>query len=349
MVTRPDSSRHRWSIAVLAGVAACAGPAPTQPAGVPSTPAALVGPLTVSGRVVTLLDREPVAGATVRFIRAGEVAAVTDGAGAFVVSGLTAGRVQYSIVAPGLVTHWSALDLADSRQDVELDVIPDRAPFDLPFYRMFVRRVLDQPPAATNPWTTAPSFYLRTVTEESGAAVPPSVVEGIRRVFTHSVPELTAGRFDVAAFEVGTESRLQRDGWVNVTFHDDLPDRLGDSLAGGPFGRVRIVYDPAADSRVAATGGPCGSQTVRVAEHEIVHTMGFYHTDRTFEDFQTVDCRGAGRPARVLHHARVMYARPRLNRDEDANPEFFLALGQRAPGAAPPDVVSCSRFEWAGR
>jgi hypothetical protein len=55
----------------------------------------------------------------------------------------------------------------------------------------------------------APSFYVRTVTEDTGDLVPDEIIQAIRRVFVNSVPELTAGRFEVAAFEWGTTAGVE--------------------------------------------------------------------------------------------------------------------------------------------
>jgi hypothetical protein len=84
-------------------------------------------------------------------------------------------------------------------------------------YREFARAALRAPagfPQPTNTWTVAPSFYLRTVIEDTGEPIPTEIVAAIRRVFAKSVPELSGGRLAMAAFETGTEPRPEQEGWV---------------------------------------------------------------------------------------------------------------------------------------
>jgi hypothetical protein len=78
---------------------------------------------------------------------------------------------------------------------------------------------------------------------------------------------------------------------------------------------------------------------VQIADHEIVHVMGFWHTSDTFHDFHSATgCPGSGRPDRVRYHAAVMYSRPPGNQDVDNDsPSFMHQFAERSG----PPVVSC--------
>jgi len=293
----------------------------------------------IAGVVVGNQDRVPIAGAR---LQANGTTVVTNANGEFQITGLPAGQIQYELSAPQHVTHVSQLSVEGAREGVTIDLIRDAEPFSLGFYRQFARDGLDNPTAlgATHPWTTAPSFYMRTVTDDSGEAVAPEILAGVRRVILNSVPELSAGHFTVAAFETGADARPTQPGWVIVTFFSVFPtaNAIGDASIGGNAGRIRLAYDaPRLEPRI-----DCNAWIVAVADHEIVHTMGFYHTGAPFGggldfDFQSIGCTGTGRQERTRYHAAVMYSRPRGNIDPDQDPSTFASLVTESM----PPVVSC--------
>jgi hypothetical protein len=291
----------------------------------------------VSGALVGNQDRQPIAGAQ---LRANGTTLLTNANGEFQLTGLPEGSVQVELSGAGLVTRVTNLGVSGTRTNVTLDVIRDAAPFDLSFYRQFARDGTANPAAleSLKPWTVAPSFYMRTVTDDTGEAIAPDVLAGVRRVVMNSVPELSAGRFSVAAFETGSDARAFQQGWVNVTFFRTFPTSgaIGDANVGGNIGQIRLAYDAARlEPRI-----DCDRWIVAVADHEIVHTMGFYHTGGSLDAvFNSVGCTGTGRAERTRYHAAVMYSRPRLNRDPDRDPEtvFLATSGDRMPM-----VVSCT-------
>jgi hypothetical protein len=244
-----------------------------------------------------------------------------------------------SISAPGYLTHNTKITLTASHSDVVLDLIASEPPFSLDFYRQFARNGFEFPPgrASTARWTMSPSFYVRTVTDDTGEPVPSIVLAGIKRVIMNSVPELTAGKFQVAAFEMGTDLRAPQQGSIAVNFFHTFPTpgAVGDSAVGANPGQIRLLYGPSLNRDLDALESSlgCESPTVVSADHEIVHAMGFYHTDDTFHDFLSgPGCPGNGRPARVRYHAAVMYSRPRDNTDIDNDPtDFSLPLSVEHP------------------
>ena len=112
------------------------------------------------------------------------------------------------------------------------------------------------------------------------------------------MPELSAGTLALAAFEVGEEDRGERSGWVNVTFSRSLVPyglaSVGPRTAGG---LIRLKYIPEIDAASGGNPWRCESEMVGVADHEIVHTMGYFHTSSTASDFPSgPSCTGVGRP-----------------------------------------------------
>lgn len=243
-----------------------------------------------------------------------------------------------NIISAGFLDRELRVSLSGSRSDFEPDMISLAPPFDLAFYREFARGALDFGPGrmrSINPWTVAPSFYLNSSIDNGSQRVPDNVIADVIRVIVAGVPELTGGKFSVAAVETGTIERPARDGWVNVSFVSLLGSFFGTATVGGNIGTMTLKYDP--------YYGPayrhCLDQVVNVAQHEITHSMGYFHTGGN--DFDTADegCPGVGRPARVAYHARVMYSRPPGNKDPDADPSSaFHVLAQKQ---GMPEQIAC--------
>ena len=108
---------------------------------------------------------------------------------------------------------------------------------------------------------------------------------------------------------------------------------------------IRLTYDPA-----RSPNPPCEYPALEIANHEIVHTMGFRHTglswflDPTVENsVRTIDCLGT-RANVVRYHAAVAYARPRLNLDEDRDPvqDIPTVLAFRGPTVSVGPEVFCA-------
>ena len=279
----------------------------------------------------------------------------TDAAGRFTVTGtisatpvqtfvgMASGRVS-SGLSPPFVSRTINLGLSSSRSGVRIDIIEDVAPFSSTFYRQFARDARDTPPGnrTLRPWTIAPSFYIRTTHVDTGLPIPPVIIAELQTLFRNSVPELTGGRFAVATIETGPEARADRAGWVNVLFQRVLPTpgAGGQATIGGNQGTIWLQFDPETPRLGPQSGTACAYAT-GAAEHEIVHTMGFYHVDGSpgvEKPFQSPDfCSGNNRPAVVRYHASIMYSRPFGNAYPDNDPAAFL----HAVGSPPPVIVAC--------
>ncbi len=239
--------------------------------------------------------------------------------------------------------------MTESRSDVSVDVISSAPPFDLAFYRQLARNGYESPARLQplNPWTVAPSFYVRTITEDAGQPIEDAVIQGIRRIVVNSVPELTGHRFSVAAFETGAAARAAEAGWVNVVFYgsaSNMPggEAGGRAVVGADSGTISLLYDP---TPCPVCVPACPSFTEWNMDHEIVHAMGYYHT-ADGKDFHSADgCPGSGRPARVQYHAAVVYSRVRGNTDPDTDPSTF-AMALAASSASISVVFSCPLPAW---
>jgi hypothetical protein len=273
----------------------------------------------LSGVVVARDGGAPVSGATALF--AG-VAAATGADGRFTLNGVpSSGTGVVTITASGYVFRGVPVTLGVTRTDLRFDLIQDALPFSLEFYRAFVRNQFEsQVLEPTARWTRAPSFYLKTTVETTGVVVPDDVVARMRDVIANSVPELSGGAFEMAAFETGTETRPPADGWVTITFYPELSGgAFGRSSVGGNSGVIELRYGMVSSN--FTNPGNCLSPEVSLIDHEIVHTMGFWHTRNVWVDsFSGPGCPGSGRPEHVRYHAGVLYSRPPGNVDPDIDP-----------------------------
>jgi hypothetical protein len=289
----------------------------------------------LSGVVVENGTTTPVAGAQVRV---GGTAVVTDAEGRFTLADIpSSGDGALTVSAPGYVLRSQMYALAEARSGVLVDLIPERPPFSLLFYRFFVRDGFESGQLQrTLPWTVDPSFYVMTTVENSTFEVDPAVIAAIEANFRASVPALSGGRRQVAAFETGPGPRPETEGWVNVIFSLDLQGAFGRSTVGGNRGTMWLRWN--LTSNAQNNTFECSSPEVFIADHEITHSMGFWHTPDLLNDtFSGPGCPGGPRPEHTALHANIMYSRPRGNRDPDIDPQELI--NATAPGVRP--VVSC--------
>jgi hypothetical protein len=332
----------RVLVAFLAAlsVASCTDD-PTIPSPLPPSGGNPGGTGTLSGQVVEHLSGTPLAGATVLH---GPSAAVTDANGQFTLNNITtSGAAGVVVNAPGHVFRRVIFDMTPNRSGVTIDVIRDAPPFDLLFYRAWVRDVLESETLqSTRPWTVNPNFYFKTVLDDVEETVPDAVIDRLVGLFANSITELSGGRRAIGTVERGASPREVLDGWVNVTFARNLSGALGRSSVGGNSGTMAFVYAPALLSTPQNNPYSCELYLYSIADHEITHTMGFWHTfDVIGDSFSGPGCTGTGRPERTRIHSAIMYSRPFGNTDPDVDP--VTALQSTAPEAGPQPVVACFR------
>ena len=322
-------------------VAGCGG-SPT-PGGPSLTPVAFQGPHAISGIVIDNQGRAGIANATLKLQQADSVTITTNGSGEFSISSVPEGVLSFTLSAPDYLTHVSKLNVPASRTDVVLDLIATAAPFSMEFYRQFTRNAAESTTLRTlNPWTVDPAVYIRTLTEDTGDLVAPQVIDAVKRTIANSIPELTGGWLKAASIETGAEPRVDTTGLIKVMFYRTFPtaEVLGDSMIGGPLGRIRLLYDPSLDVRGLYNPNGCLSLTVGAADHEIAHALGFYHTSQSWVDLHSADgCTGLNRPAHARYHAAIMYSRPPGNMDPDIDPGTFVQPIEVAQGQ--PQIIAC--------
>ena len=285
----------------------------------------------LTGQLLSLQKGQAIAGATGQWAGYSTTPFLSDASGRFSVDA-SPGSLMFTIDAPGYLQRRSTLMVSGPRDNVTLDMISLEPPFSLAFYRQFARNHFENPLAYshTNPWPVDPKFYIRTVTYDSAEVVPDEVIQGVRRVIEASVPELSGGRRRVAEFRSGPGVMPAAIGWVEVSFARQVgPDRVGEATLGyadgGRYMHLKYYGDPA-----LSNSRRCEDAAVAIAEHEMVHMMGFFHTDQTGlagSDFLSAGsgCPGSGRSARAVYHANIMYSRPRHNLDPDLDPPLLVS------------------------
>jgi hypothetical protein len=336
--------RSRLARVVLVSVVAAA-------CGRESTSPSLFGPDTgeerdgrVGGTLVAYGTGAPIANATV--LLAGNVA-ITDARGEFTFANApSSGTAVISASPIGHLRRAFSINLLPSRAGLIVDAIADAPPFDLEFYRQFARNSFEGSIQSLRRWTVAPKFYFNTTTVGSGLRVPDEIITRIVEIFRRSVVELSGGRLAAEVFDRGEVARTAEDGWVLVTFYQTLPfGGLGSASVGGNQGDMSIRYDPNLASNATTNPFNCESIPVAIADHEITHTMGYWHTANVFTDtFSGTGCPGFGRAPHVLYHAALVYAREPGNRDPDSDPETIHRA--TAPDVRNRPVVSCFRGPW---
>ena len=225
-----------------------------------------------------------------------------------------------SISAGGFVSHDAWITWARGpRTGVTLDLIRNAAPFSMEFYRQLVRDSYDKSdgyPWRNLRWTTAPSFYVKTV-DQNGRPVEPEVLAVTLDALRRAVPAWTANHYTAAAIETGTDSRDPRPDWITVLFRRDPNVRTlcGQSYVGRDPGEITLWEDVCSCGSVKVPGS--------VTVHEVGHALGFFHvSDRgsVMFPFDSGDCRlGVLSPAEA-YHAGIAYSRPRGNTDPDHDP-----------------------------
>jgi hypothetical protein len=219
------------------------------------------------------------------------------------------------------------LSLGD--RDVTLDVIQDRPPFELAFFRELGRNALESTTGLEplRPIPAAPRIYIRTV-DEAGRQMDPVLLDLVEAALRDTAPLWSAGRHPLEVIERGQEARLGQSGWVTVVFPGEIANGgCGKATLGSTTGRIELNYQ---NSGCACSGNVVAPRTVR---HELGHVYGYWHTTVRggvmSRSWTTRQC--DGRPStREIEHAKYMYSRTLGNTDPDTDPASQVL---RAPGA----------------
>lgn len=310
------------AVAVLCVAISCTEGTPRGPTGPSPGPAPGGVRWSIGGSIVETLTGMPVAQATLDL---GSLGSTTTGAdGRFFFERESApggGTYPITVRAPGFVTRgvrvtWQSGD----RTGLVFDLIRDAQPFSLAFYRELVRDGAEAPGALETlvRWTTAPSFYIRTV-DDGGRPVASDVVASVRAAIARGVPEWTG--MEAAAIQVGAEARGSVRGWVRVNFVRTSGDFCGRAFVGGNPGVIELTLE----------GCECGSHQIApdTVLHEVGHAMGFWHVnDRRSVMYAggAFSCANPQLSTAEAHHAAIAYRRPVGSRDIDEDPVSAIAL-----------------------
>jgi len=309
------------------------GPAASSSNATPTSPSPPTSPSntwSAAGQIVATGTSQIVGGATVT--PAWSLAGVTaNGQGNYTLGDVAnppSTPYPVTVAANGYLSHDVWITWARGpRTGVNLDVIRNVAPFSMDFYRQFVRGTYDQPgaPWPELRWTTAPSFYVRTV-DQNGRPIEPEVLTRVYDGIRAAVPGYTGGRYTVFTLETGTDPRPQAPDWINVDIRRNPSEKqiCGFAQIGANPGSITLNDDVCS----------CGSNKIpgAVTMHEVGHALGFFHVgDRgsLMYPFIAGDCPAGALSAAESYHARIAYARPRGNTEPDHDPSSGAAAAAR--------------------
>lgn len=285
----------------------------------------------LAGQVTDSVTGAPVPGAAITIdVRP---SLTTDSAGRFRLEGTGAMQptLAASIVAGGYLPRETFLTWNSAgRTDIALEVIPERAPFVLSFYRALVRNGLEEPTSlqALRRWSRNPNFYVQTLNPKTGRALEPQELDLLIGTLREAVPQLTGGALTAGLVETGQAARERRKGYINVKIvYEPSEDYCGQAYVGANPGEIEINYD-----RCAST---CGSLKVTptAIAHEVGHALGFWHVERgIMTAVVSSNCSNVQFSEAERTHARLAYRRPAGNSDPDRDPTTFAAA---ATAAAP--------------
>jgi hypothetical protein len=299
-------------------------PAPTAPSAPGSSS------WTVGGQVTDSLTGDPVSGASVTVD--GRQPVVTDAQGRWQIEGAGSLRpvLSASVVADGFVPRETFLKFQEGgRSDVSIEVIAERAPFLLSFYRALVRNGLEEPTSLepVRRWTSNPNFYIETRNPKTGSALEPQELDVVIGTIRQVVPQLTGGVLVAGAIETGLNPREARTGYINVKIvYEPSEPYCGRAYVGLNPGEIEINYDRCASA--------CGSAKVTptAIAHEVGHALGFWHVDRGIMTAVVSNhCSNVQFTEQERIHARLAYRRPAGNADPDRDPTTYSTVQSSGP------------------
>lgn len=268
-------------------------------------------------------DGAPISGATVAVD--GLAPVTTDPGGGYALETTVSSTNRASVSKSGFLLRETLVRLGETREGVNIDLIPTDGSFPLTLFRQMARNASEQPNnlQGIKRWHVPPNIYIETTWRNNGAPVRADGLNYIISEIRRAIPQLTGGWLNAGQIDTGPGRRPLITGWINIHF-----DPSGNwSYVGQNPGEVQFGLDV-----------PCTSAMVI---HELGHAMGYYHSSAR------PSVMGGGIPANCdpvnftpdeFHVARVMYLRPTGNIEPDRDPSSFSYF---VPGAVEARVVRC--------
>ena len=210
-----------------------------------------------------------------------------------------------TVSVPGYVTRQAWVSSATPT----VDLFPEIG-FDLEFYRQLARDNFDKTRGGNETLLVlpqSPSFYMEV---EGAKGLSTAVAQRLELVARRIVPAMSGGRLHVVRWETGPAPREPQDGWIMVERRDEK-GACGRAMVGASAGHIWLD----------ANGQNCTYDAVFA--HEIGHALGFFHVEQKGSMMypQQRNSNLADAPTELERaHAAFAYARPRGNRDVDADP-----------------------------
>jgi len=299
---------------LIGGTVAACGSSPSAPTVPPSSQSRPPHRAAVlKGRIVGTVTGEPIAGATVSV---GGISFVTDHDGTFSIADTGTDVQEVSISGDGIVPRVSRLSVSD--RDVTIDVIQNRPPFELAFFRELGRNALESETGLEplRPLSAAPRIHIRTV-DDAGRQMDAALLDLVEAALRDAAPLWSADRHPIEVIERGPDTRQGQSGWITVLFPSEVvAGACGRATLGSTTGRIELNY---LNSGCSCSGNVIAPRTVR---HELGHVYGFWHTavrgGVMSSSWTTRQCNG--RPStRETEHAKYMYSRALGNVDPDTD------------------------------
>ena len=300
---------------LISGIAVACGSSPSAPSTQPPAQnARLHRGFVLNGRVIGTVTGEPIVGAVVTI---GNQSVVTDQDGAFSIAKAGADAREISISGAGVVPRVSRISGDD--REVTIDVIQERPPFDLAFFRELGRNAFESQAGLEplRPIATAPRIHIRTV-DESGQQMDTALLDLVEAALRDVAASWSADRHPIEVLERGPDTRQGQSGWITVPFPGEVVSGgCGKATLGSTTGHIELNYR---NSGCACSGNVIAPRTVR---HELGHVYGYWHTavrgGVMSRSWTTRQC--DGRPStREIEHAKYMYSRALGNVDPDTDP-----------------------------